>query len=157
MSDSNWPAQRQKLAWGLKFWLQKLETLHYLGSENKGADQTARMRRLICAFVVRIWHNTRFLMALLISKYFGNFRCLPVTLGRCDWYVASFEWGELTWSQPLERSIQDPAFPFLTGRGIPGTNVLNLIPASNLRRLVWQFNKGNSKQTRFTRSTKSHV
>ena len=61
-SDSNWPAQLLKLAWGLKVWLQKLETLYYLGSENKGADQTARMRRLICAFVVRIWHQTRFLM-----------------------------------------------------------------------------------------------
>ena len=24
---------------------------------SKGADQTARMRRLICAFVVRIWQN----------------------------------------------------------------------------------------------------
>ena len=24
---------------------------------NKGADQTARMRKLICAFVVRIWQN----------------------------------------------------------------------------------------------------
>ena len=23
---------------------------------NKGADQTARMHRLICVFVVRIWH-----------------------------------------------------------------------------------------------------
>ena len=27
---------------------------------NKGADQTARMRRLICAFVVRIWHKQVF-------------------------------------------------------------------------------------------------
>ena len=34
-SDSNWPAQLQKLARGLKFWLQKLETLHYLGSEQQ--------------------------------------------------------------------------------------------------------------------------
>ena len=24
---------------------------------NKGADQTAQMRRLICAFIVRIWQN----------------------------------------------------------------------------------------------------
>ena len=29
---------------------------------NKGADQTARMRRLICAFVVRILHKTHFRM-----------------------------------------------------------------------------------------------
>ena len=62
-SDSNWPTQLQKLAWGLKIWRQKLEILHYLGSKNKGADQTARMRRLICAFVVRIWHKTRFFIA----------------------------------------------------------------------------------------------
>ena len=34
-SDSNWPAQLQKLAWGLQFWLQKLQTLHYLGSEQQ--------------------------------------------------------------------------------------------------------------------------
>ena len=27
---------------------------------NKGADQTARMRRLVFALVVRIWHKTRF-------------------------------------------------------------------------------------------------
>ena len=33
---------------------------------NKGADQTARMRRLICAFVVRIWHKQVFLMTWLI-------------------------------------------------------------------------------------------
>ena len=32
----------------------KTRGIVYLGSENKGADQTARMRRLICAFVVRI-------------------------------------------------------------------------------------------------------
>ena len=29
---------------------------------NKGAEQTARMRRLICAFVVRIWHKQVLLM-----------------------------------------------------------------------------------------------
>ena len=32
---------------------------------NKGADQTARMRTLICAFVVRILNKTHFLMARL--------------------------------------------------------------------------------------------
>ena len=36
------------------------------GANNKGADQTARMRRLICAFVVRIWHKTHFRMTWLI-------------------------------------------------------------------------------------------
>ena len=34
--------------------------IYNLGSENKGADQTVRMRRLICAFVVRIWHKQVF-------------------------------------------------------------------------------------------------
>ena len=36
-------------------------------ANNKGTDQTARMRRLICTFVVRIWHKTGFLMMRLIS------------------------------------------------------------------------------------------
>ena len=53
--DSNRPAQPQKLARGLKFPIYKLEVLYYLGSENKGADQTVPMHRLICSFVVHIW------------------------------------------------------------------------------------------------------
>ena len=52
-SDSNRPAQPQKLAWGLKFWIQKLETLHYLGSEQQRhwsdcADAQADLR-LCCS------------------------------------------------------------------------------------------------------------
>ena len=35
-------------------------------ANNKGTDQTVRMRRLICAFVVRKWHKTGFLMMWLI-------------------------------------------------------------------------------------------
>ena len=52
---SNWPAQLQRLARVLKFGYSKR---YYTIQEvnNKGADQTARMRRLICAFVVRMWH-----------------------------------------------------------------------------------------------------
>ena len=44
-----------------------------LTASNKGADQTVWMRRLICAFVVRIWHKTGFLMIWLtyhLSMYF---------------------------------------------------------------------------------------
>ena len=37
---------------------------------NKGADQTAQMRRMICDFIVSIRHKTRFLMARLM--YFEN-------------------------------------------------------------------------------------
>ena len=56
-SDSNWPAQLQKLAWGLKSWLQKLETLHYLGSEQQrrwsdGMDEQADLR-LCCSHMAR--------------------------------------------------------------------------------------------------------
>ena len=40
--------------------IYKYYTIH--GSNNKDADQTARMRRLICVFVVRIRHKTGFLM-----------------------------------------------------------------------------------------------
>ena len=52
-SDSNWPAQLQKLSGGLKFWLQKLKTSHYLGSEQQRrwsdcADAQADLR-LCCS------------------------------------------------------------------------------------------------------------
>ena len=33
---------------------------------NKGAQQTVWMRRLICAFIVRTWHRTNFLMKWLV-------------------------------------------------------------------------------------------
>ena len=57
------PAQPQKLTRGLKFRKKKLEILYYLGSENKCADQTARMR----AFLVCIG-QTGFLMTQLICQ-----------------------------------------------------------------------------------------
>ena len=41
---------------------------------NKGADQTARMCSLICAFVFCIWHKTHFLMARLNYKLLNNFQ-----------------------------------------------------------------------------------
>ena len=41
---------------------------------NKGADQTARMRRLMCAFVVRIWHKQVFSWrgSTVVVIYFGR-------------------------------------------------------------------------------------
>ena len=33
-------------------------------ANNKGADQTAQLRRLICTFVVRIWHKQVFSVEL---------------------------------------------------------------------------------------------
>ena len=38
-SETNQAVQLQKMARGLKFRIQKVEGLHYLCSENKGADQ----------------------------------------------------------------------------------------------------------------------
>ena len=38
-SDTNRPVQAQKRARSLKFWIKVEEELHYLSSENKGADQ----------------------------------------------------------------------------------------------------------------------
>ena len=55
----------------MKLQIKKQEILHYLAANNKGTDQTAWMHRLICAFVVRIWHKSGFLMMWLkcISLY----------------------------------------------------------------------------------------
>ena len=58
---------------------------------NKGADETARMRRLICAFVVRIWHKTCFLMAWLIYYM----RCVHLAF----WWKSSISKpGAYTWN-----------------------------------------------------------
>ena len=50
--DSNLPAQLE--AWNFGYSKYKYYTIK--AANNKGADQTAWMRRLICAFVVRIWN-----------------------------------------------------------------------------------------------------
>ena len=46
MTDTNQAVQPPKMATGLKFWIEKVEGLYYLCSQNKGADQ------LRCAFVL---------------------------------------------------------------------------------------------------------
>ena len=38
-SDTNQAVQPQKMVRDMKFWIQKVEALYYLCSENKGADQ----------------------------------------------------------------------------------------------------------------------
>ena len=40
-SDTNQAVQLQKMARGLKFWIQKVEGLYFLCSKNKGADREA--------------------------------------------------------------------------------------------------------------------
>ena len=67
--DTNWPAGLQKPARIYKFRIYKLEVSCCL--DNKGADQTARIRRLICAFVVRIRHKQVFswrVSIILVSR-----------------------------------------------------------------------------------------
>ena len=59
--DSNQPSQLQKLATALKLWLSNYR--YYTisaANKKKDADQAARMCRLICGFVVRIWHKQVF-------------------------------------------------------------------------------------------------
>ena len=51
-----------------RFIIEILDLARAQDSEQKGADQTARMRRLICAFIVRICHLAGFCMTWLISK-----------------------------------------------------------------------------------------
>ena len=94
--DTNRPAQPQKLPRVLKFRLLNLEILYYLTANNKAANQTAPMRRLICAFVVRIWHKTHFLMARL--------SCIQnVRLGRyiVGFMVGIFFYGDASANAPL--------------------------------------------------------
>ena len=63
-------------------------------ANNKGADQTARMRRLICVFVVHIWHN-RFshgvahlmLLSWFLQRLSRIFRLLAKTHDQV-WYVS---------------------------------------------------------------------
>ena len=64
--DSNRPAQLQNLARVYKYYTIQ-------GANSKGADQTARMRRQVCNFVVCIWHKTRFSNDVaLIHQSFDN-------------------------------------------------------------------------------------
>ena len=54
------PLQLQRPARGLKFGFRKLRYYSIQAANNKGADQTAWMGGLICAFVVHIWHKQVF-------------------------------------------------------------------------------------------------
>ena len=54
MQDSNQPTQLQSLARMLNITCSKFSNYTLLGANNKGAEQTARICRLVCAFDVRI-------------------------------------------------------------------------------------------------------
>ena len=58
---------------------------------NKGADQTAQMRRLICTFVDRIRHKTGFLMTLFWRRnavLWDTQTDLTINVGQDDLYFA---------------------------------------------------------------------
>ena len=52
--DSNQPAQLHRLARILKFGYRKCSQFTFQKANNKVADQTVQMIRLVCTFVVRI-------------------------------------------------------------------------------------------------------
>ena len=58
-SDTNQAVQLQKMARALKFWIEKVEGLYYLCSENKGADQLCGDREADLHLCFRIWATTR--------------------------------------------------------------------------------------------------
>ena len=68
--DSNRPTQLQKLARGLTFHIQKLEILYYLGSKQQRCWSDSRMCRLICAFLVLIWHKQVFSRCDSVERQF---------------------------------------------------------------------------------------
>ena len=51
-SDTNLDVEAQKMARGLKFWIQKVEELYYPCSENKGADKLLHLCFRICKLLV---------------------------------------------------------------------------------------------------------
>ena len=53
-SHTNQAMQSQKMARGLKFWIQKVEGLDYLWSENEGADQLRGYREADLRLCFRI-------------------------------------------------------------------------------------------------------
>ena len=56
---------------------------------NKGASQTAQMRRLICAFVVSIWHKTRFRMTI---SPITSINCLHKKKAENQFFVCTRFW-----------------------------------------------------------------
>ena len=89
-SDSNRPAQLQKLAWGLKFWLHKLDiTL----SRQRTTKALIRLRGcagwsapLLFAYEIR-----RFLMAWLIYIILGIFLTIEIKLKTKQFLITVFE------------------------------------------------------------------
>ena len=82
--DTNRPAQSQKLvSWNFEFRNERYYTIK--AANNKGVDQTMRMRRLICTFVVRIWQK------LVFSWHGSYYACNSKGCGKIAW-MSKLDW-----------------------------------------------------------------
>ena len=80
---------------GLLSWWDQLESWNFWYSKcryypiyivnNKGADQTAWMRRLMCTFVVCIWHKIGFLMTRLSCIGYWSLPLPNISSSACTW------------------------------------------------------------------------
>ena len=111
---------------------------------NKGADQTARMRRLICTFVVRIWHKTHFFMARLICfvEEYGKSSQIP-TFNTCiNVFFSDSPSSELHLTAGYVNSSAIAAEIFRITRNVEVTDVLVAIRLNNSQllhnRLYWR-------------------
>ena len=90
---SNQPAKPQRPARKLKFRFSKSRYDIFLKVNNKGADQTAHMRRLVCAFVPRKPPKTGFLASrpIIYRIYASTSDRLHVRSlkGLCNYFVSS--------------------------------------------------------------------
>ena len=66
------------VSWSFSY--SKLRYYTIQAVSNKGADQTVRMRRLICVFVVRIWHK-------LVFLWCGSYHSIPANGWLVKWYM----------------------------------------------------------------------
>ena len=81
--DSNRSAQLET-SYSLE--ISAIESVRYYTTQamnNKGADQTARMRRLICTFVVRIWQKQIFSWCGSYGSGFENFLSFVRIISNC--------------------------------------------------------------------------
>ena len=110
--DTNWPAQLERPARILKFRLYKLDVSFCLGSEQQRRWSDWDPRRLICTFVVCIWHKTHFLMAWLM--WF-----ILLLLWNLCWFLQFTVPGLLlascwTWKKKQKKHMQQIQYPRIT-------------------------------------------
>ena len=70
------PAQLQRLARIVKFFMYQVSLFYFSESDNKGTDQTVQIYRLVCAFIVCM-QQSGFLVTMSIYVYL-HFRSNPL-------------------------------------------------------------------------------